>query len=98
MDWCQEGYGQHFGHGTAHGRHRGARDETAVSKKRGRIDRKLTGTTWWQGRSPSVTIDRKTADYLRVLQRVLMQANSLMFIDPNLDPSGHNYREFWQLT
>jgi hypothetical protein len=58
---------------------------------------KLTGTTWWQNRSPSVTVDRKSVEYLRVLNRVLLQANSLMFIDPNLDPSNHNYREFIQL-
>jgi hypothetical protein len=58
---------------------------------------KLTGTNWWQKRSPSTTLDRKTADYLRVMHRVLMQANSLMFIDPNLDPSSYNYREFPQL-
>jgi hypothetical protein len=58
---------------------------------------KLTGTTWWQKRSPSVTVDRKSVEYLRVLHRVLSQANSLMFIDPNLDPSNHNYREFIQL-
>lgn len=58
---------------------------------------KLTGTPWWQNRSPSVTVDRKTAEYLRVLHRVLLQANSLMFIDPNLDPSSLNYREFIQL-
>lgn len=55
---------------------------------------KLTGTNWWQGRSPSATVDRKTSEYLRVLRRVLVQANSLMFIDPNLDPSSFNYREF----
>lgn len=55
---------------------------------------KLTGTTWWQSRSPSITIDRKTSEYQRVLYRVLQQANSLMFIDPNLDPSSHSYREF----
>ena len=35
--------------------------------------------------------------YLRVLHRVFVQANSLMFIDPYLDPSSHNYREFSQL-
>jgi len=58
---------------------------------------KLTGTPWWQSRSPSVTVDRKTAEYLRVLHRALLQANSLMFIDPNLDPDSHNYREFGQL-
>jgi hypothetical protein len=55
---------------------------------------KLTGTTWWQHRSPSVTVERKTDSYLKVLKRALMQANSLMFIDPNLDPSSRNYREF----
>lgn len=55
---------------------------------------KLTGANWWQARSPSATVDRKTAEYLRVLRRVLMQANSLMFIDPNLDPRAHNYRDF----
>ncbi len=58
---------------------------------------KLTSTPWWQNRSPSVTVDRKTVEYLRVLHRVLMQANSIMFIDPNLDPSSHSYREFDQL-
>ncbi len=58
---------------------------------------KITGTQWWQNRSPSVTVDRKTADYIRVLHLVLMQANSLMFIDPNLDPNTHNYREFAQI-
>jgi hypothetical protein len=58
---------------------------------------KLTGTPWWQNRSPSVTVDRKTASYQKVLHRVLVQANSLLFIDPNLDPSQHNYREFHQL-
>lgn len=55
---------------------------------------RLTGTPWWQRRSPSVTVDRKTADYLTVLRRVLIQARSLMFIDPNLDPSSWSYREF----
>jgi len=58
---------------------------------------KLTGTIWWQNRSPSVTVDRKTKNYMEILCRVLLQANSLMFIDPNLDPSSYNYNEFVQL-
>ncbi len=58
---------------------------------------KLAGSVWWQRRSPSITVDRKTDDYLAVLHRVLLQANSLMFIDPNLDPNSSNYREFHQL-
>ena len=53
---------------------------------------KLTGSLWWQRRSPSVTVDRKIARYLQVLDRVLRHSNSLMFIDPNLDPSAYNYR------
>lgn len=58
---------------------------------------RLTGTNWWQRRSPSVTLDRKTAAYLKELDLILQQANSLMFIDPNLDPDSRNYREFHKL-
>jgi len=95
-DWCQEGLGTSavdklagiiVGHNT---KQNFSQSEVASIEK-------LTGTPWWQNRSPSVTVDRKTVEYLRVLHRVLLQANSLMFIDPNLDPSSHNYREFIQL-
>jgi hypothetical protein len=58
---------------------------------------KLTGAPWWQSRSTSASIDRKTAEYKKLLHRILMQSNSLMFVDPNLDPASHNYREFFQL-
>lgn len=58
---------------------------------------KLTASNWWQARSPSATLDRKTISYLSVLQRILAQANSLMFIDPYLDPFAPGYREFHQL-
>lgn len=58
---------------------------------------RLTSVLFWQKRSPSVTVDRKTVEYLRVLHLILLQANSLMFIDPNLDPSSSNYRDFIQL-
>lgn len=95
-DWCQEGLsglaadpftGIIAGHNT---KNSFAGAEVASIEK-------LTSTPWWQKRSPSVTVDRKTADYLRVLRLVQMQANSLMFIDPNLDPSSYNYREFIKL-
>lgn len=58
---------------------------------------KLAGTTWFQNRSSSYTVDRKSAEYLKLLDRVLRQANSLMFIDPNLNPGRPNYREFASL-
>lgn len=96
LDWCQEALAAHKieplrGIIAAHA----TRQQIAVPEVAS-IE-KLTGTPWWQARSPSVTVDRKTADYLKVLDRVLRQANSLMFIDPNLDPSSHNYRDFVQL-
>lgn len=95
-DWCLEGLGTSTGETltgiiTSHSTKQGFQQGEVASIE------KLTGTPWWQARSPSVTVDRKTADYQRVLHRVLMQARSLMFIDPNLDPSAPNYREFGQL-
>lgn len=96
LDWCKEGLASDgasplTGIIAAHETKR----QCAASKVAS-IE-KLTGTPWWQARSPSRTVDRKTAIYLEVLDRVLKQANSLMFIDPNLDPSSYNYREFDQL-
>lgn len=95
-EWCQESLSAHgieplTGIIAAHAtKQQFAQGEVASIEK-------LTGTTWWQYRSPSVTVDRKTDGYLKVLNRALMQANSLMFIDPNLDPSSYNYREFHRL-
>lgn len=96
VEWCHEGHagigadpptGIIAGHGTKQQFDCG---EVASIEK-------LTGTAWWQARSPSVVLDRKTADYLNVLHRVLRQARSLMFVDPNLDPSSWSYREFARL-
>lgn len=52
---------------------------------------------WWRARSPSVRLGRNINEYLRVLSLVLHHANSLMFIDPHLDLSRHNYVEFPRL-
>lgn len=95
-EWCQEGLSAHgiepvTGIIAAH-----ATKQQFAHKEVASIE-KLTGTTWWQHRSPSVTVDRKTDGYLQILDRTLMQANSLMFIDPNLDPNSYNYREFHRL-
>lgn len=58
---------------------------------------RLTSTPWWRTGSSSATLDRKTTDYSAALSRILRQANSLMFIDPNLDPSQRSYRQFERL-
>ncbi len=95
-DWCREGLSAGgidplTGVISAHASKQNFSDSEVASVE------KLTGTLWWQNRSPSVTVDRKTAEYIKVIRRVLLQANSLMFVDPNLDPSSRNYREFPQL-
>lgn len=61
-----------------------------------RIDR-LTNAPWWAVRSPSVTLHRGMEDYKAQLAPVLRRANSLMFIDPHLDPARLGYRDFPQL-
>lgn len=58
---------------------------------------KVTGANWWRARSCSKDLKRSTADYLSALTPVLLHANSLMFIDPNLDPGKLNYKNFADL-
>jgi len=58
---------------------------------------KVHASTWWQSRSCSIRLQRKTAEYLVALKLVLEHARSLMFIDPHLDPLRQNYAEFGQL-
>ena len=61
-----------------------------------RIDR-LGSARWWAARSPSVALTRTFADYEKHLDPVLRCSNSLLFIDPHLDPMKHQYREIGRL-
>jgi hypothetical protein len=56
-----------------------------------------TNSTWWQSRSPSRIVPRKMEAYLEVLKLVLRCSNSLIFIDPHVDPSLPRYSNFIQL-
>jgi hypothetical protein len=58
---------------------------------------KLLGCNWWQQRSCSRLMKRETVAFLETLSRVLEYANSMMFIDPYLDPKRQNYEEFYRL-
>lgn len=59
---------------------------------------RIPGSSWWRLRQePSVEVERSTQSYLQVLGRILGHANSVMFIDPYIDPMTRNYREFGQL-
>lgn len=55
---------------------------------------KLPNTPWWTSRSPSIRLRRILPEYLNALSLVLRHANSLMFIDPHLDPSRGQYADF----
>ena len=57
----------------------------------------LENAQWWAARSPSVTLTRTFADYERHLDPVLRCSNSLLFIDPYLDPAKDRYREIGAL-
>lgn len=61
-----------------------------------RIDR-LSSARWWAARSSSVQLARTLADYQKHLDIVLRCSNSIMFIDPHLDPAKRGYRDFGAL-
>ena len=61
-----------------------------------RVDR-LPSAPWWAARSPSVRLTRTLADYETHLDQILRCSNSLMFIDPHLDPAKPRYGGFGTL-
>ena len=61
-----------------------------------RIDR-LGNAQWWAARSPSVTLTRSLQDYQQHLGPIFRCANSLMFIDPHINPAEPRYRSIGTL-
>ena len=59
----------------------------------------LTEKTWWT-EGNSVELKRSTEDYLKELRPILKYSNSIMFIDPHLDPTrdgDKSYKGFVEL-
>ena len=54
---------------------------------------KLSTTQWWK-QGPSVRLERTIEAYMEHLRIILQCANSIMFIDPHLDPTRYGYRDF----
>lgn len=52
----------------------------------------LAGATWWAGRSPTIRLGRTLADYRSALELVVRHANSMMVIDPYIDPSSRSFQ------
>jgi len=57
---------------------------------------KLSTTQWWK-QGPSVRPERTIEAYMEHLRIILQCANSIMFIDPHLDPTRRGYRKFIKL-
>jgi hypothetical protein len=96
-EWCNEALASHTrmplaGIITTRNVAAGYQDESLVAC----IDQ-LTTTPWWAGRGPSVRLTRTIDDYTNHLRLVLQCANSVMFIDPHLDPSQRRYGDFVML-
>ena len=82
---------------------RGGVIATRSVKEAYRADRRVAGVDrlssarWWASRGPSVRVERTLADYEKHLDLVLRFSNSLMFIDPHLDPGERRYGSFGTL-
>ncbi|GAB6064869.1 hypothetical protein [Deferrisoma palaeochoriense] len=96
--WCEEAIGTHqifpFTGGIIVTE--SVKDRFADNELIARIDR-LPSASWWARRRSSVRLARNLDEYLKHLNPLLRCANSLMFIDPHLDPARPGYREFGQL-
>ena len=95
--WCEEALASHkvlplTGIVTSHAVKKQHRKNGLVA-----ASEKLNSTDWWTQRRSSFDTGRNTDSYLEHLRPLLSHANRLMFIDPNLDPSQGNYREFHKL-
>ena len=59
----------------------------------GRIDQ-LSSSAWWTSKSCSCIADRTFNAYKMQLELILSCSNSIMFIDPHLDPTKRGYSSF----
>lgn len=58
---------------------------------------KLSRANWWGERGATIRVDRKVDAYQEKLSLLFSCSNHLMFLDPNLDPTKANYRDFTTL-
>lgn len=99
-EWCNEALSSHendplSGVLTCGGLHTLFGDNAVVCS----IDRRHQESSWWTQLvvRGSARIPRNTAGYLSALGVLLRSANHLSIMDPHLDPSHRDYREFKEL-
>lgn len=97
-EWCLEALGSHASRSLA-----GviAADATAASHAENATVSsvsRLANAPWWAARSPSLRLGRTLAAYNAALDTVLRHANSLVFIDPFIDPTKqHQYGDLMKI-
>ena len=99
QDWCADALKSHEVQAIAGGIivTETVKDAFAREPLVARIDR-LGSAPWWRAaRSPSVRLSRTLADYTKHLEPVLRCSNSLLFIDPHLDPMQERYDDIGEL-
>ena len=98
LDWCAEALGSHAASPLRGGIivTERVKQDHATNALVSRIDR-LSSAPWWAARGPSVKLNRTLADYQKHLDPILRCSNSLLFIDPHLDPARPGYGDFGKL-
>ena len=98
-EWCAEALATHAAQPFTGGVivTEAVKERYATEQIVARIDR-LSSADWWRRRQHcSARLDRTLADYETHLDPVLRCSNSLMFIDPHLDPTEPRYAGFARL-
>ena len=100
-DWCQEAFASHLRSCLSGIITTKSVAEQFKSKKHivAAINSLGNGTVeWWQPLKGNITVERDIQSYLLHLNPILMHANSLLFIDPYLDPSSRDaYASFTKI-
>lgn len=93
VEWCQEAFASHRNDPMA-GVISTAQVTEAVGADPllGRIDR-LGSSPCWTSRTSSVRLARCRGEYENQLRLIMQTANSVMFIDPHIDPGQRRYSD-----
>jgi len=99
-DWCNEALASHQASdftGIITTRETAAYFANSTAARLIGVIGRLNTSAWWQARDCSVRLRRTIDDYRTHLKLILRNSNSLMFIDPYLDPNKRHYQDFIQL-
>ena len=99
-EWCEEALASHENlplNGII-----ASSDTKSTHRKNSLVEsvEKLDSSTrcpWWSPFDGSIRLKRNIDHYKEALKLILRHAESIMFIDPYIDPTKYNYRHFIQL-